>query len=121
MAKSLRSMDRSGDSGAFVGLLYYNWETQWWSLRCAGNRLRFASGIAGLALEQVAAIYTDLDTMTLSSTRRHSRRAGKSMAAFVGGIQYQLTGSSLAAVFESGDFSRSRESWVFVRAASRQS
>lgn len=104
-----------GDSGAFVGLLYYNWETQWWSYVALATDCVFASGIAGLTLEQVAAIYTDLDTMTLSLDSPSFAARGKSMAAFVGGIQYQLTGSSLAAVFESGEFQPQPGKRVFVR------
>ncbi len=104
-----------GDGGAFVGLLYYNWETQMWAHVGLATDCVFASGVAGLTLEQVAALYPDIDAMPESLDSPSFAARGRSLAAMIGGIQYQLMGSSLAAVFESGEFQPQPGKRVFVR------
>lgn len=103
------------DSGAFTGLLYYNWETQWWSYVNLSVDCVFASGVAGLTLEQVASIYPDLDAMALSLDSPAFQARGRSLAAFVGGIQYQLSGDALEARFEGGEFQPQPGKRVFIR------
>lgn len=103
------------DSGAFTGLLYYNWETQWWSYVSLAVDCVFASGIAGVTLEQVAALYPNLDAMAITLDSPTFAARGRSLAAFVGGIQYQLNGATLPASFESGEFQPRPGKRVYVR------
>lgn len=93
-----------GPSGAFVGLIYFNWETESWSHVDLSCDWIFSSGRDGVTLETLAATYTDLDAMTVSLDSEIFRARGRSVAVFDGGLLSQLSGDTLAAEFETGDF-----------------
>lgn len=92
------------EDGASSGLLYFNWETGWWSLVDVRPDCVFSSGRDGLTLEQVSAIYPDLDAMPVSLDSPAFKSRGRSVAAFIAGELVQLSGDTLAAHFATGEF-----------------
>lgn len=92
------------EDGAIFGRLYFNWETDQWSYVEGLVDCLFASGKEGLTLEQVAALYPNLDTMTISLDSPLFRAQGRLLAAFVDGNQVTLTGDTLAMEMETGEF-----------------
>ncbi|MGB1214836.1 MAG: hypothetical protein ACPG4X_15830 [Pikeienuella sp.] len=84
--------------------LYYNWETQDWSY--TENKVdHFVSAKrADLTLEEVAAIYPDLDAMTLSLDSPAFKAEGRALSCFSGGKLATVDGPSLEACFDTGDF-----------------
>lgn len=92
------------DDGVIYGRLYFNWETEQWSYVEGAVDCLFASGKEGLTLEQVAALYPDLDAMTLSLDSPLFRASGRLLAAFAGGELVTVTGDALAAEMETGEF-----------------
>lgn len=104
------------ENGTIQGLLYYNWETDWWSFVEAQVDCLFASGRDGLTLEQVAAIYPNLDTMPVSLDDPSFRAKGRSVAAFKAGVLSQLAGEPLEALFTTGEFQIAPGARSFVSA-----
>lgn len=93
-----------GEDGTSLGLLYFNWETDNWSFVEQTVDCVFSSGKNGLSLEQVAALYPNLDTMTLSLDDVAFKSRGRAVAVFSSGSLTFLDGESLSAEFETGEF-----------------
>jgi hypothetical protein len=91
------------EDGVIFGRLYFNWETEQWSYVDGIVDCLFASGKEGLTLEQVAALYPDLDDMTLSLDSPLFRASGRLLAAFINGEQVTLTGDTLEFEAEVGE------------------
>jgi len=104
-----------GDTGQTVALLCHNWETGNWSVLDMAPEYIFASGRDGVTLEQVSAIYPDLDAMPISLDSPEFLARGRSLAGFFGGDLCQITGDSLPAQFETGEFQPAPGRRAFVR------
>lgn len=92
------------DDGVIFGRVYFNWETEQWSYVEGAADCLFSSGKDGLTLEQVAALYPDLDAMDVSLDSALFRAQGRQLAAFVGGELVTTTGDALAMEMETGEF-----------------
>ncbi len=104
-----------GDSGAPIGLLCFNWETENWSHIDLTFDAIFASGRDGVSLEDVAATYSNIDTMPVSLDSPEFAARGRSVGVFVGGEMSQLAGSSLGAMFETAEWQPAPGKRSFVR------
>lgn len=93
----------TGSDLAMTDQLWFNWETSEWSHVVMTTEGLVQNVKAGLSLEQVSALYSDLDAMTISLDSPEFRSQGKTVSIFQGGELKNLTGSSLAAVFQGGD------------------
>ncbi|MGL4310949.1 MAG: hypothetical protein ACRCSU_10715, partial [Paracoccaceae bacterium] len=93
--------DANGNS---IGLLYFNWESQNWSYVNQPVDCVYGSGKDGLTLEQVAAIYPNLDTMPLSLDSPQFKARGRLLAAFSSGSLKQFDGTTLAVTLGTGEF-----------------
>jgi hypothetical protein len=83
--------------------IVYQWETDSWSYIQAGCQWLLASRKAGLSLEQVAAIYANLDTMPVSLDSPEFQPQGNALAAFVDGHLSTYTGDTREAILEAGE------------------
>lgn len=92
------------EDGEIFGRLIYNWETEQWSYVEGAVDCLLASGKDGLTLEQVAALYPDLDAMSLSLDSPLFRAQGRLLAGFVDGNLVTFTGDTLELEMESGEF-----------------
>lgn len=104
------------DSGQAYALLFHNWETGDWSVVRVAVDTVFSSGRDGLTLEQVSAIYPNLDTMPVSLDSPEFKARGRSLAGFLDGHMRQFSGLSLPARFETGEFQPAPGRRTFVRA-----
>lgn len=106
----------AGDSArAFTDQLRFNWETGRWSHIEQAVDFPVTAAKDGLSLEQVAAIYSNLDTMTISLDSPVFQPAGRTIKAFSGGALSTFTGASLMATFESGSMQPQKGRRSFVR------
>lgn len=103
------------DTGAAYALLYFNWETGNWSVVDLAPDCILASGRDGLSLEQVSAIYPNLDAMPVSLDSSEFVARGRSLAGFFGGELRQIEGETLSAEFETGEFQPAPGRRAFVR------
>lgn len=103
-------------SGSVAGLLLYNWETEWWGYLNQSVDWAFASGQDGLSLEQVAALYPDLDAMPISLDSPQFAARGRTLSAFIGGELRNFTGTTLAAQVQTGEYQPAPGYRTFVRA-----
>lgn len=92
----------SADTRARDTLLCFNWETERWSYVEQAADWIYGTGRAGLTLEQVSAIYTNLDTMPLSLDSVEFRASGNSLGGVVDGEAVTFTGVSKEALMTSG-------------------
>lgn len=102
-------------SGVIQGLLYFNWETEWWSYVAYPVDVVLTSGRDGLSLEDVSALYPNLDTMTLSLDDAAFLARGRSLAVFEAGELCQLAGDTLEALLTTGEFQMEPRRKQFVR------
>lgn len=104
-----------GSGGSPVGILCFNWETEGWShIELAFDAI-FASGRDGVTLEALAVTYPDLDAMTISLDSPEFAARGRSVGVFIGGEMFQLSGSPLESVMETGEFQMAPGKRAFVR------
>lgn len=97
---------------AFVGntnttntkLLFYNWELDRWSYADLAVDYLVSDVDDGMTLEEVSAIYSDLDAMPVSLDSPEFQSQGRVLAAMVSGELSYFTGDTLEASFETGDF-----------------
>jgi hypothetical protein len=94
------------DSGEYASMLYFNWETGWWSwVNPATYACLVSTGRDGLTLEQVSALYPDLDAMELSLDDSQFLPGERVLGTFRTGGQLRLMdGSVQTASFETGEF-----------------
>lgn len=104
------------NDGVSRGLLYFNWETENWSFVNQSVDCLFSSGKNGLTLEQVAALYPNIDAMALSLDDAAFKSRGRAVAAFVNGSLAIMDGDSLSAEFETGEFQVTPGKRCFVTA-----
>jgi hypothetical protein len=102
--------------GAFNGLIFYNWETEWWGYATLPVDCALASTRAGLSLEDVAALYSNLDTMPISLDSPEFAARGRSFAVFIDGEYQELSAAPLAMSMETGEFQPQPGRRAFVRA-----
>jgi hypothetical protein len=102
-------------SGIIQGLLYFNWETEWWSYVAFPVDVVLTSGRDGLSLEDVSALYPSLDAMTLSLDDAAFLARGRSLAVFVNGELRQLAGDTLECLLTTGEFQMAPRRKQFVR------
>lgn len=90
-------------SDTFSDQLWYNYETNQWGY--VNQALEWAVGAAkdALTLEQVSAIYPNIDAMPLSLDSPVFQANGRAMKVFSGGELSDLTGPTLGSVFQTGD------------------
>lgn len=103
------------NSGVFTGLLFYCWENQQWSYVELALDTLVATGQDGLSLEQVSALYPNLDTMPGSLDDAQFMPRQRFLGAFTGGSYATLGGETLAANFATGDFQPQPGFRVFAR------
>ncbi len=83
--------------------LYYNWETKDWSYTERQVDFFVSAKREDMTLEEVAAIYPDIDAMTLSLDSPTFQAQGRALSCFSGGELHTVDGASLEACFDSGD------------------
>lgn len=105
-----------GDAQDYTGQLWYNWETERWGYVEQGVDRLVTTVEAGLTLEQVAAIYSNIDTMPLSLDSSVFQASGRKMSALNGGDLSDFTGSTLEAVFTGGSVQPVTGHRTFIRA-----
>lgn len=103
-------------SGVIQGMLYYNWETEWWSYVAYPVDCVLTSGRDGLTLENLNALYPSLDGMSLSLDDAAFLARGRSIAVFEAGELCQLSGDTLEALMTTGEFQLAPMRRQFVRA-----
>lgn len=84
--------------------LIYSWEADRWSSAAFRADHVFDTIKAGLSLEQVSALYPDLDQMPVSLDSPEFLARGRGMSIIRDGIVYNMDGATLAASFETGEF-----------------
>lgn len=90
--------------GSYSRQIVYSFEADRWS--CAEFEVDwlFDTNIQGMTLEQVSAIYPDLDTMPISLDSGIFKSRGRNFSAIVGGDICDLSGPALEARFSTGEF-----------------
>ena len=96
--------------------LYFNWETQNWSYTERQVDYFVAAKREGLTLEEVGAIYPNLDTMTLSLDSPTFQASGRALSCFSGGELQTVDGAPLEASFTTGDMQPATGRRTFVTA-----
>lgn len=90
-------------SVGYTRQIIYSWEHDRWSTASIPVDWMLETNQTGLSLEQVAAIYTDLDAMTASLDSPEFKAADRSFAAFIDGEYSPMTGNAVEAVWETGE------------------
>lgn len=92
----------SGETG-LTDQFWFNYETEQWGY--AKQTLDWVVGAAkdGLTLEEVGALFPDLDAMPVSLDDPAFRASARSLKVFVNGELSELTGRTLGATFQTGD------------------
>ena len=98
----------------YTGQMIYNWEQNRWSHSEITNDWMVESTQAGLTLEEVSALYPDLDAMTTSLDSSVWTGRGRMLSCFVSGVFSDLNAGALAATFETGDFQMQGRRNTFV-------
>lgn len=94
----------SGAVGAdYTGQLWYNWETESWGYVSQPMQWVISGSKSGLSLEEVGALYPDLDAMPVSLDSPDFQPTGRNLQAFSSGSLGELTGTTLKATFTTGD------------------
>lgn len=84
--------------------IIYSWGENRWSTASQPNSWLFDATEAGLTLEEVAAIYPDLDTMGPSLDSPEFKAKDRVFAGIINGELVNMTGEALQAEWETGDF-----------------
>ncbi len=84
--------------------IIYSWEHNRWSTASLEVDWLFETNEAGLSLEQVAALYPDLDAMPVSLDSPQFKARERSLASIVGGEFGLMTGDAVTATWETGEF-----------------
>lgn len=92
------------ENGIIRGLVYFNWETSNWSYVSQAVDCVFSGAKDGLTLEQVSALYPDLDTMPISLDSPIFKSIGRYFGTFVNGELRLMDGIGMESVFETGEF-----------------
>ena len=105
----------TGTTSARTSQLWYNWETESWSHVDVDSDFLVSRSRTGLTLEQVGALYPNIDTMPLSLDSDTFKASGRTMSAFVSGALTTTTGATLEAEFIGGDLQPYVGKRTFVR------
>lgn len=84
--------------------LYFNWESNRWSVVARQLDYIVVSGRSAETLESVAVTYPDIDVMSLSLDSPLFRESGRALMGFSGNELSTLDGAALKVCFETGDF-----------------
>jgi hypothetical protein len=98
----------------YTGLLIYAWEQDRWSHVDLSVDTLIETTIDGTTLENLDAVYPNLDTMPLSLDDPSFQPKGREFAAFVSGSLRPFDGTTLQAEFQTGDFQLEPGNRVFV-------
>lgn len=92
-----------GSDSTFTGQLWYNWETDSWGYVDQALQWAVEGAQSGVSLEQVAALYPDLDAMPISLDSPEFQPSGRNLQVLSSGELGNVTGQTLKATFTTGD------------------
>ena len=84
--------------------IIYAWEHNRWTTASVPVDWLFETNEAGLSLEEVAAVYPDLDAMAISLDSPEFKARDRAFACFVNGEFGAMAGDAAEAVWETGEF-----------------
>ena len=93
----------AGPTSALTMQVWYNWEVNEWGNAYEAIDWAVEGAQSGLSLEQVAAIYSNIDTMPISLDSPEFAAFGRNLLVFKGGELGAFTGNTLEATFTGGD------------------
>ncbi|MGB0854954.1 MAG: hypothetical protein ACPGSI_16780, partial [Pikeienuella sp.] len=96
--------------------LYYNWETKDWSYVERQVDYFVSAKREDMTLEEVAAVYPDLDAMPVSLDSTAFKASGRALSCLSGGELHTVDGATLAACFDSGDIQPATGQRTFIDA-----
>jgi hypothetical protein len=99
---------------SFTNHIIYNWERDKWSTAEVSIDYILEGTQDGVTLEGVAAIYPDLDAMSLSLDSAAFKARGRMLSCFISGTLYDFIGNALEATFETGDIQPETGKRTFV-------
>ena len=92
-----------GNTRALTRQIWFNWETEQWGSVSQPLDWLVEGAKSGLSLEDVAAIYPNLDTMPLTLDSPEFQPSGRNLLVLQGGDLGNVLGSTLKATFRGGD------------------
>lgn len=89
--------------GRFDRQMIYSWESDRWTLATLEHDWLFDTIKSGMTLEQVSAVYPNIDAMTHSLDSPVFIARGRQLSCLKAGYLCNMTGPTLEAVFETGE------------------
>lgn len=97
------SFEAASGSGKYTNQIIYSWEANRWSCAEIDVDWMFDTIKSGLSLEEVSAIYPNLDAMLVSLDSAQFKARGRNFSAIVNGEICDMAGENIEARFATGE------------------